>query len=503
MAQKSKLNRYVCVHGHFYQPPRENPWTGKIEPQPSAGPFHDWNQRITAESYRPNSKASVLNSEGEVIRRVNNYGRMSFDFGPTLLRWMQQYAPGTYSSILEADAESRNSFSGHGSAIAQAYHHSILPLSNSRDKVTEVAWGIQDFEWRFGRKPEGMWLAETAADVETLEVLASQGIRYTILSPFQAARTRPDGEQEWVDASGGGIDTRKPYLMRLPSGSDISLFFYDGGIAKGVAFERLLENGDRFAHRLRDGFGDGSGPQLVHIATDGETYGHHHKFGEMALAYTLQALEDDPNSQLTVYGEFLEQNPPSLEVQIVDGSSWSCLHGVERWRSNCGCHTGGDPHWTQAWRAPLRECLDWLRDALALRFERAAGEFFSDPWEARNHAVVLLLDESEETQEQFFSRLSSHPLPNEEKVTALQLLELQRHALMMYTSCGWFFNDLAGIETVQILRYAARAIELGEALFQTEFEAEFLSRLSRAKSNLTEEGDGAEIYRREVRSVRP
>ncbi len=502
MTEETIRNRYVCIHGHFYQPPRENPWTGKIEPQPSAGPFHDWNQRITAESYTPNSKASVLNSEGDLIRRVSNYSRMSFNFGPTLLRWMQQCAPETYSSVLAADVESRNAYSGHGSAIAQAYHHSILPLANRRDKVTEVAWGIQDFEWRFGRKPAGMWLAETAADVETLEVLSAQGIHYTILSPFQAEKSRPDGAQEWGDASGGRIDPRKPYRMRLPSGSDISLFFYDGGIAKGVAFERLLENGDRFANRLRDGFGDDSGPQLVHIATDGETYGHHHKFGEMALAYTLQTLADDPNSRLTVYGEFLEQSPPNHEVQIVDGSSWSCPHGVERWRSNCGCHTGGNPHWTQAWRTPLRESLDWLRDALAARFERDAGEFFSDPWDARDHAVILLLDESEETREQFFSRFSSHPLSKEEKMAAFQLLELQRHALMMYTSCGWFFNDLVGIETIQILRYAARAIELGEELFQTEFEAEFLNRLSRAKSNLPEEGDGAEIYRREVLSIR-
>jgi len=504
MLKEAIRNRYVCIHGHFYQPPRENPWTGKIEPQPSAGPFHDWNQRITAESYRPNSRAAVLNSEGEAIRCVNNYSRMSFNFGPTLLRWMQQYAPGSYSSILEADAESRNAYSGHGSAIAQAYHHSILPLSNRRDKVTEVAWGIQDFEWRFNRRPEGMWLAETAADIETLDVLASQGIRYTILSPFQAARTRPVGVQKWADASGGRIDTRKAYRVRLPSGLDISVFFYDGGIAKGVAFERLLENGDRFAHRLREGFSsDPAGPELVHIATDGETYGHHHKFGEMALAYTLQALDDDPDSQLTVYGEFLEQNPPTHEVQIINGSAWSCPHGVGRWRSNCGCHTGGDPHWTQAWRAPLRESLDWLRDVLSERFESAAGELFNDPWEARNHAAALLLDESEESRKRFFSRFASHHLSEEETMAALQLLELQRHALMMYTSCGWFFNDLAGIETVQILRYAAKAIDLGEALFQTELEAGFLKRLSRAKSNLPEEGDGAEIYRREVRSSRP
>jgi alpha-amylase/alpha-mannosidase (GH57 family) len=345
---------------------------------------------------------------------------------------MKQSEPETYSAILAADLESQGAFSGHGSAIAQAYHHSILPLANKRDKVTEVAWGIQDFEWRFGRKPEGMWLAETAADVETFEVLASQGIRYTVLSPFQAAKTRPDGAREWNDASSGRIDTRKAYRMRFPSGSEIAVFFYNGGIAKAVAFEKLLENGDRFANRLRQGFGDDASTQLVHIATDGETYGHHHKFGEMALAYTLQTLEADPGSRLTVYGEFLEQFPPRHDVQIVDGSSWSCSHGVERWRSNCGCQTGGDPHWTQDWRTPLRESLDWLRDALANRFERVAGEFFKDPWEARNHAVVFLLDSSRETEDRFFSRFSSHPLSEDEKRVASKLLELQRYALRQF-----------------------------------------------------------------------
>lgn len=502
MTQEAIQARCICVHGHFYQPPRENPWTGKIELQPGAGPFHDWNQRITAESYAPNSTASVLNSDGDVIRHVNNYSRISFNFGPTLLRWMQHSEPQTYAAVLAGDLESRRFYSGHGSAIAQAYHHSILPLANRKDKVTEIAWGIQDFEWRFGRKPEGMWLAETAADTATLEILASQGIRYTILSPFQADKTRPDGVREWVDVSGGRIDTRKAYTMKFPSGSEMAVFFYNGEIAKAVAFERLLENGDRFANRLRHGFRADETPQLVHIATDGETYGHHHKFGEMALAYTLQTLAEDPGARLTVYGEFLEQYPPRHEVQIVDGSSWSCTHGVERWRSNCGCQTGGDPHWTQEWRAPLRESLDWLRDALGPKFERAALEFFKDPWEARNHAVVFLLDGSRETEDRFYSRFSSHPLSEDERRVASKLLELQRYALMMFTSCGWFFNDLSGIETIQILRYAARAIELGEELFQTGFEAEFLRRLSRAKSNVPEQGDGAAIYRREVLSGR-
>ncbi|MCL6482072.1 MAG: DUF3536 domain-containing protein, partial [Firmicutes bacterium] len=375
------MERYICIHGHFYQPPRENPWLEAIEQQDSAYPYHDWNERITAECYAPNAASRILDSEGRIVRIVNNYARISFNFGPTLLAWMEQHAQETYRAVLEADRESRERFGGHGSALAQAYNHLIMPLANSRDKRTQIRWGIHDFVHRFGRRPEGMWLPETAVDLETLELMAEQGIRFTILEPGQARRVRPIGGRTWRDVAGGRIDPTTAYRLRLKSGHSICLFFYDGPIARAVAFEGLLARGENFANRLVSAFNDSrSWAQLVHIATDGETYGHHHLYGDMALAYALQYLEEHRLARLTNYGQYLELHPPTQEVEIFENTSWSCAHGVERWRSDCGCNTGGHPGWNQAWRAPLREALDWLRDTLAPRYEKHAGALLRDPW---------------------------------------------------------------------------------------------------------------------------
>ena len=412
---------YLCIHGHFYQPPRENPWLEAIERQDSAYPYHDWNERITAECYAPNAVSRILDEKARIRELSNNYERISFNFGPTLLHWMQHHAPETYQAVLDADRRSVERFGGHGSAIAQVYNHMILPLANERDRRTQVIWGVRDFERRFGRKPEGMWLAETAADTASLEALAEQGIRYTILAPNQAARVRPlpagvaaegagngaaepaagpgdadaapagadaapagaagedgaggatshgdrhgGGEEGWVDVSGSRVDPTRPYLCRLPSGREIVLFFYDGPISRAVAFEGLLRSGDRFAGRLADMFDDRRDwPQLGHIATDGETYGHHHRYGDMALARALRVIEKRLDIRLTNYGEYLALHPLVWEAQIIEATSWSCAHGVDRWRADCGCSTGGKPEWTQRWRAPLRAALDWLRDELA------------------------------------------------------------------------------------------------------------------------------------------
>ena len=346
------MKRYITIHSHFYQPARENPWLEAIERQESAFPYHDWNERIAAECYAPNATSRILDEQRRIVKIVNNYARISFNFGATLLAWMESEAPDTYEAILEADRESMDYFSGHGSAIAQAYSHMILPLATRRDKETQVAWGIFDFELRFGRRPEGMWLPESAVDVETLEVLAEQGIGFTILAPHQAARIREIGEEEWSDVNGSHVDPTRAYLARLPSGATINVFFYDGPISRAVAFERLLTSGEDFANRLMSGFSaDREGPQLVHIATDGETYGHHHIHGDMALAFALEHLEKDPSVQLTNYGEFLELHPPKWEVEIAENTSWSCSHGIERWRSDCGC-SAGEPGWNQSWRAP-------------------------------------------------------------------------------------------------------------------------------------------------------
>jgi alpha-amylase/alpha-mannosidase (GH57 family) len=494
------MDRYVCIHGHFYQPPRENPWLEFVELQDSAYPYHDWNERVTAECYEPNAAARILDAEGYIVRILNNYAWISFNVGPTLLQWMEAHAPEVYRAILDADRESRDRFSGHGSALAQVYNHMILPLANPRDRRTQVLWGIRDFEARFGRSPEGMWLPETAADVATLETLAECGIRFTILAPHQAARVRRIGATEWEDVSGGRIDPTMAYRARLPSGRRLDLFFYDGPIARAVAFEGLLTSGEAFAARLAGAFSDARGhAQLVHIATDGETYGHHHRHGEMALAYALHRIQTAALARLTTYGEFLERHPPTHEVEIAENTSWSCAHGIERWRRDCGCRTGGAPGWTQAWRAPLRAALDALRDTVAPRYEARAREFFRDPWAARDDYIRVVLDRSPESFDRFLGDHAHRVLGPEEKVTALKLLECQRHAMLMYTSCGWFFSELSGIETVQVIRYAGRVVQLAEELFGDDLESTFLERLAQAKSNLPEFGDGARIYERFVR----
>ncbi len=550
--------RYLCIHGHFYQPPRENPWLEAIERQDSAFPYHDWNARIDAECYGPNAVSRILDDMGRIRELVNNYERISFNFGPTLLHWMEDHAPATYQAVLDADERSIERFSGHGSALAQVYNHVIMPLANGRDRRTEVIWGIRDFQHRFGRRPEGMWLAETAADIPTLEALAEHGIRFTILAPHQAAAVRPlaraaaasgagvpsesgpyapskggdngaggDGsspegeylndaagagapqggdaasEAPWQDVTGARIDPTRAYLCRLPSGREITLFFYDGPVSRAVAFEGLLRSGETFASRLMEMFQpDRDWPQLGHIATDGETYGHHHRYGDMALARALQAIEQRRDVQLTNYGEYLERHPPVHEVRILESTSWSCSHGVDRWRANCGCNTGGRPEWTQEWRGPLRDALDWLRDELAPRYEAAASELVEDPWAARDDYINVILDREPEVIDAFLEKHASRDLDFLERVRLTKLLELQRHALLMYTSCGWFFDELSGIETVQVIEYAARVLQLAEDALEYRVEEPFLQEMQDAVSNIPEQENGRAIYDRSVRGSR-
>ncbi|MFB3917773.1 MAG: DUF3536 domain-containing protein [Terriglobales bacterium] len=497
------MERYICIHCHFYQPPRENPWLEAVELQDSAYPYHDWNERITAECYAPNSASRILDDRGRIAQIVNNYSRISFNFGPTLLSWMEDNTPQVYEKIIEADRESRKLFSGHGSAIAQSYNHMILPLANRRDKETQIKWGLRDFEHRFGRAPEGMWLPETAVDVETLEVLAENGIKFTILAPHQARQVRRlRRNSPWHNVEGAKIDPTRPYVCRLPSGKAIRLFFYDGPISRAVAFEKLLSNGETFAQRLLSGFSETrKWPQLMHIATDGETYGHHHAHGDMALAYALHYIESRNLARVTNYGEYLARYAASTEVEIVPNSSWSCMHGVERWQSNCGCNSGGHADWTQEWRRPLRAALDWLRDALAAPYEEKARALLRDPWEARDQYIRVVLERNPLRVQHFLDRHAIRELSREERVLALKLLEMQRHAMLMYTSCGWFFDELTGIETVQVIFYAGRAIQLAQDIFgeASQIEQQFLERLAQARSNLPEFGDGAQVYNRLVK----
>jgi alpha-amylase/alpha-mannosidase (GH57 family) len=494
-------DRYLCVHAHFYQPPRENPWLESVEVQDSAYPYHDWNERVSAECYAPNAAARILDGDGRIRTIVNNYSKISFNFGPTLLSWMKENASDVYETIVATDAQTRAQHHGHGSAISQAYNHIIMPLANALDKNTQVIWGIRDFEYRFGRSPEGMWLPEAAVDLESLEALAAHGILFTILSPQSAKRVRPiakpgDTEPAWEDVSGGRVDPSHAYRVSLPSGRQISVFFYDGPASRAVAFEDILGNGEAFANRLLGTYSESrTWPQLVHIATDGETYGHHKPHGDMALAYAMHHIETNKLARLTNYGEFLEMFPPTHEAQIFENSSWSCAHGIDRWRSNCGCNSGGHPDWNQNWRAPLRDALDWLRDQAAVVFEQRGGEIFCHPWVARDDYIRVVLDRSPHVVDEFLRTHAKAELSAESRMLALKLLEIQRHAVLMYTSCGWFFDELSGIETVQVIQYAARAVQLVDQVAPDKhLEPQFIEKLAQVKGNLRDHPDGKSVY---------
>ncbi|GAX60531.1 alpha-amylase/alpha-mannosidase [Candidatus Scalindua japonica] len=496
------MNKHICIHGHFYQPPRENPWLEEIEFQDSAYPYHDWNEKITAECYAPNTAARILDSENRIIEITNIYAKISFNFGPTLLSWMEKYKPEVYQAILDADKLSMVNFSGHGSAIAQAYNHMIMPLANKRDKYTQVKWGIKDFEKRFNRYPEGIWLPETAVDIDTLEVLSSLGIKFTVLSQRQAERVKRTGETEsWIDATEEKIDSTLNYLCHLPSGQSINIFFYNGQIAQEVSFGNLLKDGEGFAERLLSAFDhDNDHPQIVHIATDGETFGHHHRFGDMALSYCLHHIESGNRARITNYGEYLDKHPPAHIVEIINNSSWSCVHGVERWRDNCGCNSGANPEWDQEWRKPLREAMDWLRDRIVPVFRSEASKYFEDPWHVRNEYIEIILDRSQNNIGSFLKKYAVRELSRHEMIRALKILEMQRNAMLMYTSCGWFFDDLSGIETIQIMQYALITMQYAEDLQKLSLNPEYLKFLQNVQNNTSD--NTLEIYKMFVESAR-
>lgn len=488
------MKKYVCIHGHFYQPPRENAWSGEIDLQPSAFPFHDWNERIHAECYEPNATAKIhiYNSQGEDFSaEVNNYENISFNFGPTLLHWMKRHANSTYQKILEADAKSCAVKNGHGNAIAQVYNHIIMPLANERDKETQILWGIEDFNFHFGRYPEGMWLAETAVDTQTLELLSKHNIKFTILSPRQAKAFRKEGEKDWKTiTSQDDFSTNIPYLYKLPSGNTITLFFYNGYLAQDVAFNQLLNDGYNFYKRIISAQADKESTELIHVATDGETYGHHHRYGEMGLSACIYFAERYGQVAITNYAEFLAQNPPQQEIQIYENSSWSCVHGVERWRSDCGCSDGSNG-FHQKWRAPLRTALDWLRDSLSEYFEEEMKKYSTDVWQLRNAFIQVIL--GTETPVSFMRKYFGE-LNHTEMEKILALLEMQKFTQLMYTSCAWFFDDVSRIETKQVLQYAKRAIEIAELISDKNYENKFLELLTLAPSNIEKYKTAAGVY---------
>jgi Alpha-amylase/alpha-mannosidase len=474
--------RSVVIHGHFYQPPREDPWTGVVELEPTAAPFHDWNQRIESECYAPVANARVLDGDGSVAYTDNLYAELSFNVGPTLFEWMESSAPDTYAAILEADAISEKKL-GHGNAIGMPYHHIILPLASRRDKVTEVRWGIADFRRRFGRDPEGMWLPETAVDPETLDVLAEAGILFTILAPHQVENPPADG---------------MPLRYVTTSGDEIALFIYDGRLAGDMAFGPLLRDGAVLARRLAGTEGDGIA--LESAAMDGETFGHHQKFGEMGLARAFRIIGEDEDIRLENFSSFLERNPPLVDAVLVSPTSWSCPHGVERWRAECGCKLSPEQNTSQAWRKPLRESFDWLAGELHKIFEAEGKDLFNiDPWEVRDRAGDLI--GSSEASALSFVADSVTRRDGARIERAAELLEMENGALRMFTSCAWFFDDVARIETIQALRYAAFAIELsGDA---ARLEAGLMERVGDVRSNDPAEGTVRDIWRAKVKPHDP
>ncbi|MGB3507926.1 MAG: DUF3536 domain-containing protein [Microcoleaceae cyanobacterium] len=505
---------YVTIHGHFYQPPRENPYLDSIESQPSAAPFHNWNERILHECYRPNAFARVLNDRGELVGIANNYEYLSFNIGPTLMSWLECHDMEVYQKIIEADRKSCQRLNGHGNAIAQAYNHIILPLANEQDKYTQIRWGKQDFRSRFGRDPEGMWLAETAIDYPTLEVLIAEGIRFIVLAPSQAQRCRPlantdNPDPQWIEVGGSQIDPTRPYRCFLPeSNSDnstetpyIDIFFYDGPISRDMGFNDVLNSSHNLAGRIGQAVrGDHRPSQLISVATDGETFGHHKNGTEKCLTYAF--LEEFPqrNWKVTNFAHYLSINPPTWEVVLKPVTAWSCAHGVDRWQDDCGC--GGGGNWNQQWRRPLRDSLNWLRDQFVEVYQDFGNHFFKDVWAARDEYVKVILDRSIANINNFFSKHQTHELTEVEKVDALRLLEMQRHSLLMFTSCGWFFDEISRPEGTQILRYAARAIELAGDVAGVQLEKEFVWRLALAPSNVELFKTGDEVYRQLVATAK-
>ena len=491
-----KLN--LCIHGHFYQPPRENPWTNEIEQQPSAAPFHDWNERIFQECYKPNTEAIIVDETGKVLRRVNNYEYLNFNFGPTLLNWIEAKHPNTYAKIIEADKKSLAVHKGHGNAIAQVYNHIILPLANKRDKTTQVRWGVKDFEYRFGRRPEGMWLSETACNNLTLEVLIEEGIKYTILDPSQAEKIRKIGTQNWEEVIGGRINPKIPYrYFSKKQFGYIDLFFYDGPLSKGLAFDDVVFDSKRLMDRIDEtkliNYND---EQLISMAVDGETFGHHKHFTERTIAFLMSEYADIRGYKIVNYGEYLAMHEPEYEVMINEGNrgegtSWSCIHGVGRWKKNCGCHTGGYEGWNQRWRRHLRNALNILNSKIGLLYEIEGQKYFKNVWDARNDYIDLILKGDEK---EFIEKHSLKKLKKAEVKTAIDLLEMQKFAMFMYTSCGWFFADISGIESLKVLEYAKRSIEIAERISGIPIHEEFLEELEKAKSNKPEYKNGKEIF---------
>jgi alpha-amylase/alpha-mannosidase (GH57 family) len=507
----------LCIHGHFYQPPRENPWTGEVEKQDSATPYHDWNEKIFAECYKPNTEAELRefsdalelenNPASSKVFKFNNFEYLSFNFGPTLFTWIKNKHPDTYDKILSADTISVAKHSGHGNAIAMCYNHMIMPLANLYDKVTQVKWGLEDFRYHFKRESEGIWLPETACNMETIEVLIQEGVKFIILDPGQADSLRESADGPWQDVSNGSINPFISYKCYSEKIKDkyINIFFYDGPISKSISFDDTLYSPSEFLEKITGAASQaGNSHKILSIATDGETFGHHKRYTEKSLALLFAKLAPENNLNIMNFGEYLAEFPSVFEVKIKsgdndEGTSWSCPHGVKRWQDDCGC--GGGAGWNQSWRSPLRESLNWLRDELIEVFQSVGKDYFKDVWTARNEYIKLMVDNSPGSVMNYFNENAKKILSKDEIILCYLLLEMQKYAMFMFTSCGWFFSEISGLETVKILEYAARAIQIAEELTGKSYEMEFIAKLSEAKSNIQEVWDGRGVWEKLVKPM--
>ncbi|MFN4245387.1 MAG: DUF3536 domain-containing protein, partial [Brevinematia bacterium] len=500
-----KGNFYLVIHGHFYQPPREDPYIGEIDIQDSAFPWHDWNERITEECYTSNAFSRVLDNFGRIKTVINNYEYISFNFGPTLFNYLEKYHKKTYEKILEADFKSRDRNNGHGNAIAQGYNHIILPLASDRDKITQIEWAIRDFERRFEREPEGIWLPETAVNDIVVQFLIQYGLKFIVLSPHQAEKVRNLNSKEWIDVSKGNIDFSEPYLLREPNG-EIAVFFYNGPLSHAVSFNHLLRSSEGFRDAILSYRNPNKDNFFLSIATDGEIYGHHEPFGDMCLSSLIYRNQFENNFIFTNFGNVLDIIRPRYEVILKKGNnnlgtSWSCVHGVDRWYRDCGCNTGAQPGWNQTWREPLRNALDYLRDEIYVLAEEHLSGLLNNVWKARNDYIEVVSvrsfrkpSEWKKEIENFIDKHKKKDLSKDEKVKVLKFLEALYNEMLMYTSCGWFFADISGIETVQIMKYPSYIFTLLNEYIRPEIKERFLEILSRAKSNLREFNDGRWIF---------
>ncbi|MDL2285255.1 DUF3536 domain-containing protein [Desulfovibrio sp. OttesenSCG-928-F07] len=487
------MSKKICIHGHFYQPPREDPWFGKIFLESSAAPKRHWNERITRESYAPLAWSRRLDATGKIADLINCYEWISFNIGPTLMLWLEREEPDLLARIVEADKRSLARW-GHGNAIAQVFHHAILPLASELDKEVEVAWALTDFKHRFGRKAEGIWLSECAADLATLEVVAKYGINFVVLSPHQvkAVSSELDGSYRGVDAY--SFDIGRPYYIELPSGAKIAAFFYEAELAQSVAFEGLLSDGEKFWQKLRQSSHDTGNNSLLTLATDGETYGHHFTFGEMALAYVIaQGYAERDGIALTNFASYLEQNPPTQTAVLHEPSAWSCAHGVERWNSDCGCSTGGHVGWNQKWRTPLREALNKMKTVVDNHYFTTGTEIFNNPQAALLEYGEVLVNPS--CGHEFMEKHLKAP---QKRVLAWQILRMQESALSAFASCAWFFDDIARIEPLNAMRFMLRTLEIMKHAGGPDIQNELTAILELAQSNNPAEGSGKNIFDRKV-----